>query len=1613
MRRMLGFGGLLTLGVVLIASLAGAKIDPSIAAGARARASAAVAASERRAPTSGDFFQPVLGMPATEVVVLGSSQNGQPGEVWAYGKLGDVPASVDGQSYADQWVLLEHTELAGWQVVPLPAGPNGQPLAAGNNLPRQLDALAGRVTPAGGVVLLTEGGTAIRDPDGRAQVAPEPQQSVLGSGESLPPQSAPGGVPTAYAADEEELSQGGEIPSDTGLLIAPYNDGVETSSLGPGVLHYDGSKWTRERIEGPSVGDAHFTPEAIACGGPAESAGAGSTQSCWLLAAYASEAKSAALNHLSLFRRVPSGEAPGFIWKQDEPSGRGLLGRGHPLEPTAQMLTVTAQGVWVDYQAKLGSAATPTSVSELVEQGPEPNVPEASSKRSPAGAAGSAGEAPAKQLTKQLTSGTAANGAHAPGGQPSTSAAASASSASGYPSTSAAASASSAPGQPSTSAAASSGEAPEEPPVSTGGDWCFPTSAEAGCSRSLGGPLPPSYQSFAWPGSAPEDPGTRIVTPLETGAMLELSPSTDGEFLHTPGSGAAIPGPSGSAFSSPQSGWIGQGSETDSVDSEGQAQLVEVGTAEPQDQLHEMPVPFGHPLLAVAQAPGTTPGDPGAEAIAVGVEGEIGHYIPGQGWRPETLYEGSDEPPTLRAVAWPEPGRAYAVGDEGTMWLWRAETGLWEPDPATPYNFVGNLTGIAFSSSEPNLGYAVGKQGVLLRYGKTWTQEPTCAPGVPEPCLPAELTQANFTSVAFAGGEALASYRILLRTPQGEATAESGGLAVEDGSGWHVDPSAAALLSQLPSPVDDVLSKVAGLPDGGAVAAGPGLVIERDSAEGPWHFSSQPLPEAQNIAALAAYRDSSGAVRAVVSIDLDGGHRPSGTNETAYSEDALPPAAPGQPPPHAGPDPLPDSGYVLKETASGWLDMEHMALGTPPIVGGVEPHDLPARPDPVLALLVDPSGSSGLAVGGQTDNPGRNPARGDPFQTAAAMRFGAQEPAVTDAQSSIATSPGVATFAVGGGAACGYLCADAADEELGPDVLLTHALQSARQIGSSSPGGLRGFLYTGERLSAESFKLSSEDFQRELARYSELLGAAAPLPVLVAASPSDVESGEGLAPFIRELGGHGPEGTHAYYDFLSEGAAGSVMVIVLDYSRGALGSEQQMWLEERLNEARTQLHVPAIVMGNAALGFTLPNQTSEGPSPVEAADTASVSQILVQDGASAYIFDYPGVNVQTKIGSSNIPEFGSGALGYSAPPSSATSDSLVSSGYLLLEVNVAEHKANSNVAPVSARVEPNIGELALDATNGVLLHRSQVGLFEALARLPDSGRAANGAGGRTFRGPKPYEPIPFDCEGPNCADAIATDYKFTSSNPDIGNFVAHDPTSTNPRQVELGPNKLPVPDSSSGIFCAFNAGTTTVSITAGGLSYSEPVTVLGGSVLYPCGTVPLKEPPPAPVKEQTGFPVVEPPGVNPGPTSPRIQIAAPAAPIPLLPGPHPLHVHHPAHESFPFVPIPAPLVGVLPALVPPPAPTPARPTPPSGTAQVYQSAVAPDPEREEEAAGEFASSQFVAYHPEESFRPGPWTILLVIFAAGAGSRIARGSRRRGGSRPAFVSASASVRRRKR
>ena len=92
-------------------------------------------------------------------------------------------------------------------------------------------------------------------------------------------------------------------------------------------------------------------------------------------------------------------------------------------------------------------------------------------------------------------------------------------------------------------------------------------------------------------------------------------------------------------------------------------------------------------------------------------------------------------------------------------------------------------------------------------------------------------------------------------------------------------------------------------------------------------------------------------------------------------------------------------------------------------------------------------------------------------------------------------------------------------------------------------------------------------------------------------------------------------------------------------------------------------------------------------------------------------------------------------------------------------------------------------------------------------------------------------------------------------------------------------------------------------------------------------------------------------------------------------------------------------VALLP-FVPLPLPTPARPTPPSGTSAVTSPVEAAEREEEEEEATESVGNNAVAYRAPDH-EPSPAYLLgIVVLAAFAGASIRR--RPRGGRRPARV-----------
>ncbi|HEX5851652.1 MAG TPA: hypothetical protein VFY36_01040 [Solirubrobacteraceae bacterium] len=1099
--------------------------------------------------------------------------------------------------------------------------------------------------------------------------------------------------------------------------------------------------------------------------------------------------------------------------------------------------------------------------------------------------------------------------------------------------------------------------------------WCSIPSAHAGatpCAHELPEPLPtgPS-RSFAWANAAtPEGLGERVITGLPEGVTLRLDGTSFTRVLGLGGSPESSPGGAyGAAFSSASEGWLGQ-----------QKLPTHLTRNFIASRLTPWPVSFRHALLAVAPQPGAPIGALSSQALAVGDQGEVARYLPGRGWTPESLLSagGRHETPRLRAVAWPTPTRAFAVGDSGTsasMWLWRGETGLWEPDPATPYNFRGNLLGIAFDPNNPARGYAVGENGVLLSHGKSWTQESS---------LPPEVAGASFTSIAFAGSEAIVAYRKLVNPSQ--SSSYVGGLLVNEGAGWHVDQSAASAIGS------EVPLVVAGLADGGAAFAaqsfssGEGARIFERDAGGGWQPVATPFPGGAAPGSLALFREG-GALRVIAS----------GTAPAGFDVESAPPSPPGFPPPLIEPYGVGsnvESG-VLRQTASGWSDEQHELNNATEPPGQYSRYDTVFQPDPVAAVLVDPTGAQGWAVGGFVDNVNK----GGVLDTADIERYPADGVTPTGiANSSIALEPSKATFAIGGGAQCAAPCAERAEARIGPDVWLQAAIARASAI------GVRAFIYTGPRVTAGATvgpPTLALPYASELGRYASLLGTSAQLPTFAAASPFELDGqrGEGasfgkvFAGFPKPFGPSGaiaPAGSSgvecageagcasAYYAFDSHGPEGGTptRVIVLDDSADVQES-QLTWLEGQL-VAASQAHEPAIVVGNADLNA----QIAAGE---EAARRVAQSLLAPTHSASAYFFDSPEHNVKERLqlGGASIPAFGSGTLGYVSFLAEKSGAFTGASGFLLAEVNLAKHDPTTNIAEVSARLIPNIGELALEAHSGTLLHRSQVATFAGLARRPRSGNVSRP--GQPLPETDPYIPIPSICVQAACANGIQPEYTFTSSRPDFGDFVEPN-LALSPEAVLLSPEGRPIPDPKSGLFCAYNAGTTIVTISAGGLSASLPVTIQAGSVRRPCGTTALKE---LPADGQQPVPVAPAPAPAPAGSAPT------SAPAPLVTvPPAPPVPPKPAHTPAPFLLTAQPTPALL-AILPPPLPTPARPTPPSGTSPVTSPVEAPEKEEEEERATESVGNNAAAYRQAEHETPPAYLLALVLLAAFAGASARR------------------------
>ena len=984
-------------------------------------------------------------------------------------------------------------------------------------------------------------------------------------------------------------------------------------------------------------------------------------------------------------------------------------------------------------------------------------------------------------------------------------------------------------------------------------------------------------------------------------------------------------------FSSPTEGWLG-----------GTNALGHWSTEQASGPLVSWPLPDRSPLTSVALPPGGKAGVGESGALAVGFKGTTLSYDASSGWLAQPTPPGAQSVDLL-GVAFAGPSSAFAVGTLGAILHWNGAA--WSEDPQSFSLTDSQLNAVAFAPSGE--GWAVGGNGTILHYdGHRWSIEPPPAPD----------SGVNITSVAVAGSEVFA--------------VAGGNLITRSSNGWV--EVAQSELPSAPVPTRGSLRLVAGLPDGGVVVAGRNLVLDREAPGQSFAYAPQPL---QGIAvALAPFRQADGKLGTYVSV------APPAADQVTEEVAGFPPG----------------DGELLRQTDSGWQDISHGQYAG----GALGKGDGALKNDPVLAVAVDPTGEHAWAVGGYDgteDAAGQGskavlPARPSGWQTASIWRYdatgSAQPPGLTSTPPSLPAKPGTVSFAFFTSPMCRTECASSLDAQ--PAVNLTSA---SRQIAAyaAQPGGPAFAMLGGNAVGPVNREAFEEGDGKE--DFADLPGLVAPLgnlPLFAALGEFDYvrnESDEtrpwaeafsdapppfgsgpaaqGITPVPKDPSGGAAGEVHRYYAFDAEQNGGTLRVIVLDNSKGSLEASdpgQRHWLEEQLEE---DAHppppaepVPVVVV--TALPLTHHGRTSDG---------AEVASLLASSGVLAVFStngSRPGAALDSEVreldeqnlvpegaapGAPQIPEYEGATLGYQQSENNGVT-------WYLASIDTQARTVQVSAIPV-------LNSLSLKAIDGLNVARSLTLQFEAIGRRPAGTLATIAEEGIPFEGYDEYAEIP----APPCSNnraCLQPSYSFTSSEPSIGEFVVPEaPKSLRPK---LDANDHPIPSSTSGLFCAYNSGTTTVTITAGLLSYSLPVTVAPGGYGRPCGTVydaaanPVVYEHLAQGQQASRGAAAPPPppsnalqGVNPSitavPPAPPAPQAPPAVP-PVAPKPVPPPVKPAPAPSEPFTPVVTEPASPTAALVPPAAAA-VEPIPPGGTAQAPSAA-----ERREKARKHASESAY-------------------------------------------------------
>jgi photosystem II stability/assembly factor-like uncharacterized protein len=968
-------------------------------------------------------------------------------------------------------------------------------------------------------------------------------------------------------------------------------------------------------------------------------------------------------------------------------------------------------------------------------------------------------------------------------------------------------------------------------------------------------------------------------------------------------------GPEGAdAFTGPNSGWLG-----------GTKALGQWSAQQSSSLLTQWPLPDRSPLTSVALAPGSQAGAGESGALAVGLDGATLRYDSSTGWQVEPAAPRAHHL-NLLGVAFNGPSSAFAVGQFGVILHWDGTS--WSEDPQSLSLTQSQLNAVAFAASGE--GWAVGANGTILHYdGRRWSIE-----GPP----PAESGE-NIGSVAVAGSETFAV---------------AGGNLIEHrpGGGWEVLEE--SLLPSNPKPTTRQLRLVAGLPDGGVIAAGRSTMLVREAAGHRFEYAEQPL---SGIAvALAPFREASGKLRAYVSV--------------APPVNLLSGEVAGFPP---------GDGELLRQSESGWQDLSRSQYAGNAIAG-----DGAIKSDPVLAVASDQTGEHAWIAGGYdgTEDAAHQgttevlSARPAGWRTASIWRYdttgNAQPSGLASAAPSLPAKSGVVSFAFFTSPECKVQCSAVPNAQ--PDVNLSTA---AKQIAAyaTQPGGPAFAMLGGNAVGPLEHEKGAEP-AADFAHLPELLALLGHLPTFAAIGRSDQPyeasfseafaeapgpfgagaPAAGIAPVSS--GSQTPNGDiHRYYAFDTNQNGATLRVIVLDDAEGQLEAGttttgQRGWLEEQLTAAH-QSGLATLVVAATPL-----QSLKEGESL--AALLASSGVMAVFTTSERRLDEHRLIPEHPSPGAPQIPEYEGASLGYQKPQNNGVKWYFVSADTKAREVHVT--------------AVPVIESLALRPLEGLSVARSLTLQFEAIARRPPGTLAT--IAGRTEEPSEPGEPFPgydnyVEIPAPSCGSrpCVQPSYAFASSDPTIGAFV--EPSGPGSPLPKLDGDGHPIPSSTSNLFCAYNSGTTVVSITTGLLSYSLPVTVKPGGFGSPCGTVyragvgTVIRVHAAQTQGRVGG-AATPPPPSPAPTSAFPAALAAIPPVPAPPAtPKPLSPHAPVTVK-PNTPVepppPAPIesVGVAAAILPAATP-PVEPIPPGAGGYAQSPSAA---ERKEKARKQASQSAF-------------------------------------------------------